>query len=402
MRIVHFSTTPLAGAPLRLVQALRTHTDHDVRLVDLAPNLRFGEDVVFSRQPDTALALATSADILHLHNYLHLASRQFAPIDFAALQCNGARVIRQFHSAPETVMEVGGLSRGEVFDGLPSLVCAQFQERYYPEARVMPQVILEDALRAFSTDAGPAGVFFAPTNQRDIFQRRWDTKAARETHDMLRRVCRETRQPLHYLTDRPLQESLAGKARAAVVVDELVTGSYHLSTLEGLCLGKPVLAWLDNRTRRVLAEVAGTGACPIVDVHLGAAAPVLRRLLCEPGEAAGVGASARAWFDAYWSSAHVAAQYAAAYRDLVESPERVRRQPALRLDDAATRYHAITLPDTVHDAARRNWWRSAPLPIRMRIGGRAVRRRVRALLEDLPVIGSWVHAALNRNTGRAS
>jgi hypothetical protein len=35
VKVVHFSKTPLAGAPIRLVEALQRYTKYDVHLVDL-------------------------------------------------------------------------------------------------------------------------------------------------------------------------------------------------------------------------------------------------------------------------------------------------------------------------------------------------------------------------------
>jgi hypothetical protein len=70
MNIVVFSKTPLAGAPIRIVQALRRHTDFNVRLVDLKRWGIYDHDVVHSESPDAVVDLADKADIIHLFNYL--------------------------------------------------------------------------------------------------------------------------------------------------------------------------------------------------------------------------------------------------------------------------------------------------------------------------------------------
>ena len=82
MKIVHFSKTPLAGAPIRLVHALQEHSQHEVHLVDLERWGNYQHDVVHVENPEKALALAEAADIIHLHNYLEYASDDFYPIDF--------------------------------------------------------------------------------------------------------------------------------------------------------------------------------------------------------------------------------------------------------------------------------------------------------------------------------
>lgn len=384
MKIVHFSITPLAGAPLRLVQVLRKHTDHEVRLIDLKPNPIFGEDIVFPRQREEAMAAAEKADILHLHNYLHLGSVQFAPIDFRALHRRGVRVIRHFHSTPDVVMSIGDLRHDQVFDGLPALVCGQFQERYYPEARVMPLVVLAgEASNAPHVETG-CGAFFGPSNNEDMFERRWHVKGTPETRRMTARVCRQTGRPFHFMMGKPLEESLAAKRRSAVVIDELVTGGYHTTTLEALCLGRAVMTWLDLRTQRVFAEMAGTSSCPVINVHLGEAESILRYLLTHEEETQVIGRISGEWFATHWSEAKVAAQFDVAYQDLMESPDKIRRQPSLRIDDASGHFRAVVLPDIVHEKKRRQWLRTAPFGDTVPVRGRIAMRRIRKAIGGIP------------------
>ena len=103
MKIVHFSKTPLAGAPIRLVEALQRHTNYDVHLVDLKRWDRYDHDVVRGDDPERTFELARTADIIHLHNYLGYQSREFHPVDFDALRKDGKVFKRQFHSHPNLV-----------------------------------------------------------------------------------------------------------------------------------------------------------------------------------------------------------------------------------------------------------------------------------------------------------
>ena len=94
MRIVHLSNNSLAGAPIRLVRALRNHTDHDLRLVDLKRYpLELGGyyeyDVVFEETGDKAIEIVRKADVLHLHNYIDLESDAFSPLNFKELKKQG-------------------------------------------------------------------------------------------------------------------------------------------------------------------------------------------------------------------------------------------------------------------------------------------------------------------------
>jgi len=126
MKIVHFSKTPLAGAPIRLVHALQEHSQHEVHLVDLERWGNYQHDVVHVENPEKALALAEAADIIHLHNYLEYASDDFYPIDFASLLNEGKQYVRQFHSEPKFVADEMGIDQSQLIrSSIPSLTLLQ-------------------------------------------------------------------------------------------------------------------------------------------------------------------------------------------------------------------------------------------------------------------------------------
>ena len=365
LRVVHFSTTPLAGMPLRLVAALRRHGGLDARLVDSQRFGLFGQDVVFAEEPETAVALAEQADIIHLHNYLGLESTAFSPIDFAVLARRGAAVVRQFHSTPQLVAGVMGISPSALLaDPLPSLVIAQYPERLYPRAMVVPNFVPEDepAYQPLPADE-PARVdiFFSHTKTVGAFEDRWNTKGAPETAALLARLGRRG-VTADVVTGLPLDEALARKRRARLVVDDLVTGSYHLTGLEGLAQGKPVLSHLDNRCLELLAAFAGTAACPFVNVRLEDAGPVIAALLADPEAAADIGAHGRDWLCRHFAAASRVAYYKDAYERLLRDPESVRRQPEFALDGPGRRFFAAALPDAVQAARRATRIKTDALP----------------------------------------
>ncbi|OLN28997.1 Glycosyl transferase, family 2 [Desulfovibrio sp. DV] len=354
LRVVHFSTTPLAGMPLRLVAALARHAGLDARLVDTTRFGLFGQDVVFDETPKLALALAETADVIHLHNYLALDSKAFAPLDFAALARRGAAVVRQFHSTPALVAGTMGIPVSELLaDPLPALVIAQYPERLYPRAWVVPNFVPEDEPGYLPADGPPAvDVFFSHTKTVGAFEDRWNTKAAPETAALLGQLGRARGVTCDIVTGLPLAEALARKSRARIVIDDLASGSYHLTGLEGLALAKPVLAFLDGRCLELLAAFAGTPRCPFVNVRLEDAGPVLRALLDDPEAADAVGLAGRDWLTSHFSAKTRVAYYLEAYERLLRDPASLRRQPALALDRAAARFFAVALPEAIHAARR--------------------------------------------------
>src|SRR5262249_43460891 len=158
----------------------------------------------------------------------------FSPVDFAALRDRGVRFVRHFHSIPETVAARMGQTAADVLAcPIPSIVMAGYQERYYPRARVVRIVV-----PLYEQSDEHDGIVFSPSLPTGAWAERWNTKSAPETSALLERVRRRTGCAVHVVQGRPLAETLLVKRRALAVVDDLVTGSYHTSGLEGLSVGR--------------------------------------------------------------------------------------------------------------------------------------------------------------------
>jgi hypothetical protein len=359
VRIVHFSTTRLAGAPIRLVRALQAHTEHEVRLVDSERWGQFEHDIVFEESPEEAAELAAQADVIHLHNYLDYSSRDFAPVDFEALRRQDKFFIRQFHSTPQTIATHKRIPVEEVLAcEIPSLVIPHCAERYYPRARVVPNIVPQND-PAYTPGAERDGILFSPSVPTRAWVERWNTKGAPETIEVLARVGRATGCTVTTIQGRPLTEVLEAKRRALVVVDDLVTGSYHLSGLEGLSAGRPVLSFLDARISLVLRVLSGSDANPFVNVRLEEAEGVLVDLVSEPERARALGEDARAWIERYWRDSQLVEHFVEVY----ERPETIVRQEALRIDDE-TRFAAIVAPDVAWQERRDRALAARPLHVK--------------------------------------
>ena len=363
MRVVHFSKTPLAGAPIRLVQALKSHTNYDVWLVDLERWGRYDHDVVHTENPARTLELVKAADIIHLHNYLGYQSGEFHPVDFDALRKEGKAFIRQFHSHPDLVAQAMQIEVSNLLSSaMPALVIAQFQERFYPNARVVPNIIPQDSI-TYSPGDEPIStdIFFSPTSTVSAWDDRWNTKGTPETLKLMKQVARKTGCTIKCMTNSTFQEAIAEKRRARVVIDDLITGSYHLSGLEGLSLGKPVFSFLDGRTLRVLREIAMTEVCPFINLRLEDSFDVFLHLIEHPEEAAAIGEAGRKWIERYWSDHILVQHFVDVYENLLVDPQLVVRQDSLRLKDTVDCFHAVILPDLAYLSRANHYQASLPI-----------------------------------------
>lgn len=333
MQVVHFSLTPLAGSPIRIVNALRRHTSWYARLIVLDPaaygTRTFEGDLVWSRDREEAWSCIESADILHLHHYFDLAHNPFE-LDFTELQRRGKRLIRQFHSGP---FHIAGGQMSRVTEIIQSpvsqLVVAQYQERYFPNARVVPNLVplQDDLYRPLGAPNLTAAVkiFFAPSSPHSAWKSgeamaRWENKGSPETAAMLERL--SARNPLvvaDIRRDMPHAECLRARQAADLSIDDLVTGSFHLSSLEGLAQGVPTLAFLDPRTLSVLAEMAGTPTHPWINCRLENAEDQLASLAAQPELRYMLGQSARDWMTRYWNDRDLVCHFTDAYAHILES-----------------------------------------------------------------------------------
>ncbi|MFO7596517.1 MAG: glycosyltransferase family 1 protein [Desulfocurvibacter africanus] len=371
MNIVHFSKNSLAGAPHRLASTLQKHTVHDVRLIDLKrydPRTEHGwfeYDIIFSEQQEEAIEVARKADIIHLHNYLDLDSRDFAPIDFRDLRRKGVLFVRQYHSTPQIVAKHMGKRPEEIvaFDEAPTLVISQYPERFYPKARVVPNILphnqLEYSPLVPERDGEPTlDIAFAPSKLTSAWEDRWNTKGAPETMAVMDRVMELTGCSARTLNGMPLREVLHIKRHARIILDDLVNGSFHLSGLEGVCLGKPVLCYLDARTDFVLREISGAAESPFLNVRLEDAVEVLHHLVEHPDETAALGKAARTWVETYWRDDLLTVQYTHVYNRLAQNPDLITRQRAFSLDSPGAGFKAAVLPELLYQSRRNRYFSS--------------------------------------------
>ena len=361
LKIVHFSKTCLAGGPFRLVRLLQKHTNYDVRLIDLERWGRYPHDLVYTENQEEALALAEKADIIHFHNYLDYNSQDFSPINFNLLRKSGTVFVRQFRSESSFVAKKMGISVSELLDSpIPSIVIAQYPERFYPDAQVVPNAIpSQDSEYSLSLENPSIDLLYSPTKSISAWDDRWNTKGAPETIEIIKRVQNSTKCSAKIVSNISLSEVLSEKRKTRIVLDDLVTGSYHMSGVEAMCLGKAVLSYIDNRIEFVLREITGSDVCPFVNVRLEDAQEVLMYLLKHPNEVSSIGRAGREWIDCYWSEKVIAEHYIDVYEKLIQDPSLVRRQDALRLDTSRLYFHGVTLPDLIY-SSRANCFKAKP------------------------------------------
>ena len=340
--VVHIAFTPLAGSPIRIVNALNRHTSVRARLVVLNPNVydqrKFDGDLVWGRDKEEILKLLRETNLIHLHHFFELESNPFG-INFTHVAPQ-ARFVRQFHTHPLTIARGQEAKARQVVDStIPQLVIAQYHERFFPRARLVPNIVpLSDKLyRPVPRVAIDPVVFFAPTVDYSAVGApsggtRWETKGASETEALLSQIveaCGKGR--ITVRRNIPHEQCLRERQACDISIDEMVTGSFHLSSLEALAQGLPTFAYLDARSLETLSEFTGTVTNPWLNFRLEDAGGPLSELIKDDRLRREMGESSRKWMENYYNDREMIKHYVRAYEDLIERPESFQTQ---RFDDS--------------------------------------------------------------------
>ena len=372
MHCLHLALTPLVGAPTRICRAIEMHDGFKAHFAVLDATagaydrMVFDFDLQWSKNRDEIVALAETADVIHLHNYLGLTSSEFAPIDLQRLWDSGRPMVRHFHSTPDNVANYMRTTRSAIFEcPIPKLVIPQYPARFFPTAKIVPNIILNAGTYVGGVTRGEAvRIGYAPTRFNSGRSSRWDTKGYIETKRMLNAVmARSTkqRQPVEVdiIEQVSHQECLRRKSACHIVVDDLVTGSYHLNTLESLAAGSVCLTYMDRTTQQAVFDLTGRSDFPALSVGLEDAEEVLVNLVSDRRMVEALGEHSRLWMAQHWAPKSMARHFLDAYAHVMSDP----RKPFLQRRDTPLeiqQWTDVELNDLVWANRKHRWPRIMP------------------------------------------
>ena len=108
---------------------------------------------------------------------------------------------------------------------------------------------------------------------------------------------------------------MALKQGADIGIDEIVTGSYHMSSLEYLGLGVACFANLDEQTEKVVKDLTGATELPWIKANKITFEETLRKLVVEKSWPE-LGMRSRGWMETYWNPKALVSHYNEVYSDL--------------------------------------------------------------------------------------
>ena len=332
--VVHIARTSLAGAPIRIVNALNKYTDYNARLITYLPSRAadgsciYQEDLNWMNNKEEALNLIKQADIIHFHHWFEMRLNPFL-IDFNEVCKPNCKFLRHFHSDKE-YLEKGEVNFAKLYDSdvLPKVVIPHCPERTFLDLPIVPNIfpINDEEYLPKETHNEKIKVLFSATSGASMYVRRWNTKGYEQVSKLLKDLSEEYDFEYVEVKNKTFKEAMQLKRECDIVVGDIVTGSYHLTELEGLCQGKPTLTWLDGRSVSTFMNVFKSPEVPFVNVNIDYIKDVLPEIVKNEALRKDLGKYSRYWIEKYYRDDVLIKKFEDVYSELLTTGNLHKRE----------------------------------------------------------------------------
>lgn len=323
MRILHLSDTGLSGSPIRISQLLdkKGISSKHICWLDRVGYRVYDVDVVGSKASPEELRYLIYEWATHIH-YHNRWKRQEV---FKALRSEPPKKpsVIQIHSPRDSE----DFSE-EVKSRIPLAVIAQYHVRQWPDLRFIVPNVVDIERPEYEPMASRIGrlspsqviaslrprptISYAPSNTNATG---WNDKGYNVVNPVLKRMRMNHEIIYDLIQGKPFKDTMRMKSFASLGVDDIVSGSYHLSALEYLALGVGCVDHLDALTEKVLKDITGAEKTPFIDATKDSFERVVKTILKEDSFAE-EGKKARAWMETYWSPDILADHYRRMYHEI--------------------------------------------------------------------------------------
>lgn len=320
LNLVQIAKTNCAGSLWNLHNLLKKYTNVNSRVVT-ASNITNGrtypKDLLLSEESKVYDQL-TKADIIHFHNWIDKQSEEMIP--YYDIIKNKPAVL-QFHTEPE-LLRTHFNGRDPVRrNDILTLVIAQKHVRYFPNAIPVPNAIdiFNPLLKPNKNNNGESlFVLYTPTDTKN-YSDKINTcrgKGYQQTIQILNSLEKEGIIKAIVETNLPWENLMKLRRESNIVIDECVTGGYHLTSLEGLSQGLLTIAYLDSATRDILCKITGSSLnkLPWLNTSIQYLKEVMLTIRNNPFILEIYSNKGRKWMERYWNPYKIIWHYLAAYQ----------------------------------------------------------------------------------------
>ena len=322
--VLHIALSPIAGSPLRISNVI---ADTSLKYNSILASQKFSYqdgrsfdfDVYFNKTSwlSSLKKLLIKADIVHFHN-----ESFFELKDLLRNDLSGKKLLLQWHSGIDEMSYKTGLSETTFtsLEGVQQLVIAQAQRNDYPLAKLVPNV---PHLRGFKADYVPLDlsevvrIVYAPTSIESRF--RCGKKGQSIVLKALKEVEIEFKDKVSVNIVRgvDLKRCLKVKAASHIGLDDILSGGYHLSTLENLYCGLLNINNFSEDTLGTLKELGrGELAEQCLDSGPNNLVDTLSNLISNKDKIESMRKSSYDWMKMYWDEKWCCSRYESIYDEL--------------------------------------------------------------------------------------
>ena len=280
MKVAHISLSPVAGAAYFASESFKEAGYDSVCIAGVSYDDGRSFPADYSYPPTgEAVTKLNDADVIFCH--------QGKPYN-AEWYPKHKPTIGWYHSQ----LTASAINRNLEKDGWPWCVVGQYQTRLYENAVPVPNLYpLKHPFFQPQKKCDNITIAYSPSNTDGTG---WDDKGYQKTVDILNRIpCQ-----VDIIRGVPIEECLSRKAKAHMVIDECVTGSYHRSSLDGLAFNCCVVNNCDDLCLENIKRMTGATYVPFVSVGIEILEQYLQTWL-QRYESDNT--LERSWFEEYWN-----------------------------------------------------------------------------------------------------
>jgi len=252
------------------------------------------------------------ADIVHYHNRW---KRQeiFKRIPFkykkkpSVIQIHSPRLSEDFSQ--------------EVASKKPLAIISQYHPREWEDdlTYIIPNVVdIYDSVHDCNPDKYGERipmVGYAPSNWN---AKGWDNKGYGFMNDYLKRMDMFKGEISYQrIIRKPWLEAMSLKSSCHIGIDEVMTGSYHLSSIEFLSMGCATFAYLDDKTQKVCKETIGASSLPWINTTKDQFKTAFMKVIREKSWDE-LGRASRKWMEKYYEPRRLCDIYTSMYKDILK------------------------------------------------------------------------------------
>jgi hypothetical protein len=314
----------VGGIDARLIMHKHKYTDssdiahpYDVLLQDGRSNeQKRKEGLCYSASE--IYRLFSEADILHFHNFLtnHYVFKLYPNLlDFLKRK----KVVVQFHSPRRNIPQVSKILKNKNVD--KKLVIAQFQAAQFPECEIVPNVVpiydemhtplekdmITPAKNCSDLPSIPR-ICYSPSNTK---LKGWNNKGS----DKVLKSINSLSVPHEFIMieNTPFEECLRIKQSCDICIDEVMTGSYHMSSLEAMSQGLAVINAIDEDCVQAMKKYTNTDYHPMVKATPDNLSDILTDLCTDPVKLRSIQQQSRNFMRCHWDTPKIMKRFMEIY-----------------------------------------------------------------------------------------